>query len=116
MKPGKPYCPDEGDIIWLDFAPTKGHEQSGRRPALVLSPRIYNEARRMCLACPITSTIRDWPFETKLPETSKIAGAVIADQVRNLSWIERGAEFACQADAETLADVRAKIKALAGIV
>ena len=115
MKSGKPYCPDAGDIIWLDFAPTKGHEQTGRRPALVLSPRIYNEARRMCLVCPITSTVRDWPFETRLPDNIAVQGAVIADQIRNVSWSERGAKFACTTASETLADVRAKIKALAGI-
>ena len=115
MKSGSPYCPDAGDIIWLDFAPTKGHEQIGLRPALVLSPRIYNEARRMCLVCPITSTVRDWPFETRLPENLSVQGAVIADQIRNLSWTECGAKLACTLPSEILADVRAKIKALAGI-
>jgi len=117
-KPGKaagPYCPDAGDIVWLDFSPTLGHEQNGRRPALVLSPRVYNEARRMCLACPITSRIRDWPFEVVLPEGCDIRGAVIADQIRNLSWTERGATFACKAGDAVLADVRARLKSVAGI-
>ena len=119
MKSGKaagPYCPDAGDIIWLDFSPTLGHEQNGRRPALVLSPRIYNEARRMCLACPVTSRVRDWPFEVALPEACEIRGAVIADQIRNLSWTERGATFACKAGNDVLAEVRGRIKAVAGIV
>ena len=57
------YCPDAGDLIWIDLSPTVGHEQSGRRPALVLTSSKYNAASGLCVACPITSRVRGYPFE-----------------------------------------------------
>ena len=76
--------------MWLDFAPTKGHEQSGRRPALVLSPREYNEKVGMAIVCPVTSNKKGYPFEVSL--TGKVRGVVLADQVRSIDWRARNAE------------------------
>ena len=107
------YCPDEGDIVWRDFHPQKGREQKGRRPALVLSPRRYNELAQLCFACPITSRVKNYPFEVALPKAGAVSGGVIlADQVKSLSWVERRAELAGIAARPVLLDVRAKIKAL----
>jgi mRNA interferase MazF len=106
------YCPDEGDIIWLDFDPQKGHEQRGRRPALVLSPQAYNRRVGLCVLCPITTAVKGFPFEVPVPEEGVIHGAVLSDQVKSLSWSERGSEFAEKASVEVMAHVRAKLKAL----
>jgi len=106
------YCPDAGDFIWLDFDPTKGHEQRGRRPALVLSPRGYNERTGLCIACPVTNQIKGYPFEVRIPEGLGVAGAVLADQMRALSWEARNAERAGAAPSEVVEDVREKIAAL----
>lgn len=110
------YCPDAGDLIWLDFDPTKGHEQRGRRPALVLSSRVYNERTGLCIACPVTNQVKNYPFEVLLPKECGVTGAVLADQMRALSWMERGAEFVGAAPRGTVDDVREKIAALIGIV
>src|SRR5258708_29032441 len=87
-KPGS-YCPEAGDVIWIDLDPTVGHEHSGRRPALVLSPHNYNAAAGLCVICPITSRVRDYPFETVLPDSADVRGAVLADQPRSISWENR---------------------------
>ena len=110
------YCPNAGDIIWIDFDPTKGHEQRGRRPALVLSSRRYNErGANLCIACPITSRRKGYPFEVPIPQGHAASGVVLADQIRSVSWLERGAEFLTIAPAEVVDDVREKIAALLAI-
>ena len=68
-KPGN-YCPQAGDLIWIDLDRTVGHGQSGRRPAIVLSPHNYNAAAGLCVICPITSRVRDYPFQTLLPDSA----------------------------------------------
>src|SRR2546425_1274360 len=78
--------PDAGDLVWLSFDPQAGHEQSGRRPALVLSPASYNGKSGLALVCPITSRVKGYPFEVSLPEGSKFAGVILADQLRSLDW------------------------------
>ena len=83
------YCPDAGDLIWIDLSPTVGHEQSGRRPALVLTSTKYNAASGLCVACPITSRVRGYPFEVAMPDDAAVRGAVLADQARSLSWEKR---------------------------
>lgn len=115
--PKEPYCPEAGDIIWLQFDPQAGREQAGRRPALVLSPRAYNEKARLCVLCPMTTQAKGYPFEVSVPDDggSIVGGAVLADQVKSLSWQERGAEHARVAPAEVMAEVRAKIRALLGM-
>ncbi|SHJ46116.1 endoribonuclease MazF [Desulfofundulus thermosubterraneus] len=108
----KPYIPKRGDIVWLQFNPQAGHEQAGRRPALVVSPRVYNEKVGLALFCPITTKIKGYPFEVELPEKLKVSGAVLADQIKSLDWRARRAEFACRAPAEVLAETLAKIRTL----
>lgn len=105
------FVPDRGDLVWVDFNPQAGHEQAGRRPALVLSPKAYNSKTGLAVICPITSQVKGYPFEVLVQE-GKIAGAVLSDQVSSLDWkIRRADKIACISDA-TLAEVLAKIAAL----
>lgn len=106
------YIPDTGDIVWLTFNPQAGHEQSGRRPALVLSPAAYNGKVNLALFCPITSRIKGYPFEVLLPEQLKVKGAILADQVKSLDWKIRKAEFADKIPPSELKKVVQKIKVL----
>ena len=106
------YCPDTGDIIWLDFKQTVANEQSGRRPALVLSPLAFNQLTGRCIACPITRRDSDWSFHVALPEGEEISGVVQADQLRSASWEQRGSRFIRKAPAGVLDEVRARLKPL----
>ena len=110
MKRG--WVPDRGDAIWLDLDPEGGREQSGRRPAVVLSPAAYNSKAGLILACPITSRVKGYPFETLLPEGLPIAGAVLSDHLRSLDWHSRRAEFICRLPDDAILDVLAKVRAL----
>lgn len=92
MAKRKNYIPDRGDIIWLDFDPQTGHEQKGRRPAVVLSPILYNKTTNLAILCPITSIEKGYPFEVKI-NGNKISGVALSDQVKNLDWNYRNAEF-----------------------
>ena len=87
------YVPRRGDIVWLSFTPQAGHEQAGRRTALVLSPSAYNRKVGLALFCPITSRVKGYPFEVTVPTGLAVAGVVLADQVKNLDWRARRAEF-----------------------
>lgn len=87
------YVPDAGDIIWLHFDPQAGHEQAGRRPAVVLSPKAYNGPTGLCLVVPITSQCKGYPFELTLPGTCETTGVVLCDQMRNLDWRARQARL-----------------------
>lgn len=107
----KKYIPERGDIVWVSLNPTRGHEQRGRRPALVLSPRSYNAAAGLVLACPITSQVKGYPFEVK-STLRKIAGVVLVDQVRSLDWKERAVEKIATAPASTLEEVQELVKKL----
>ncbi|MXZ63066.1 MAG: endoribonuclease MazF [Chloroflexi bacterium] len=106
------YIPARGDIIWLNFTPQAGHEQAGHRPALVVSPRVYNERSNVILVCPITSRRRDGPFEVALPAGGSFEGVVLADQIRSQDWRARGASFAAQAPRAVMGDVLAKVQLL----
>ena len=106
------YCPDDGDFIWIDFDPRLGHEQAGRRPALVLSPRSYNRKVGLCVVCPVTGRSKGFPFEVSVPEGLEVRGVVLADQVRSVSWGERQAAYFCPAPQQIRRDVRATLKAL----
>lgn len=86
------YIPSKGDLVWLDFTPQSGHEQKGRRPAIVLSQKIYNQKTGLAIFCPITSHIKGYPFEVIL-ENQSIQGCVLSDQVKNLDWKMRNCEF-----------------------
>lgn len=109
---GDSHVPQRGDLVWLNFNPQAGHEQAGHRPALVLSPREYNEKSSVALFCPITSTVKGYPFEVELPPGGPIGGAVLADQVRSLDWRARGLKFAAAAPRQVIAEVRGKLLAL----
>ena len=106
------YCPDAGDIIWLDFLQSVANEQAGRRPALVLSPLAFNELTGRCIACPITRRDRNWSFHVAIPDNDEISGVVQADQLRSASWEQRGSRFICKAPATVLDEVRARLKPL----
>jgi len=90
------YVPDRGDIVWLQFNPQSGHEQAGKRPALTLSPKAYNQKVGLALFCPLTNQEKGYPFEVKLG-SSKISGVILADQVKSLDWRKREAEFIVKA-------------------
>ncbi len=105
-----PYVPDAGDIIWLQFDPQAGHEQSGHRPALVLTPARYNQARGMRVCCPMTSRIKGYVFEVVVSRAPP--SAILADQVKSLDWRARGAKPGGAVTPQILADVRAMNKAL----
>lgn len=85
------YVPDRGDIIWLNFEPQKGHEIKKKRPALVISPKLYNQKTSLALVMPITSKGKGYPFEVKV-ESSEVKGFILADHVRSLDWKEREAQ------------------------
>jgi mRNA interferase MazF len=106
------YVPDAGDIVWLDFTPQAGHEQAGRRPALVLSPGAYNDKTSLMICCPLTTQIKNYPFEVFIGGTPP--NAVLADQVKSVDWRSRNATSKGRVSVEQLAEVRAKIRALIG--
>jgi len=99
------YIPDAGDLVWASFDPQTGHEQSGRRPALVLSPSEYNEKAGLALTCPITSQVKGYPFEVAVT-AGRVGGVVLADQVRSLDWRSRQFSLIEQASTETLEAVK----------
>ena len=109
------YIPDAGDLVWLTFDPQAGHEQRGRRPALILSPRAYNSKARLAIACPITSQVKGYPFEVPLPPGGTIAGVVLADHVKNLDWQARRVVFEAKAADATVIDVRERLRVLLGL-
>ncbi len=106
------HIPQRGDLVWLNFNPQAGHEQAGHRPALVLSPREYNEKSSVALLCPITSTVKGYPFEVELPPGGPIRGAVLADQVRSLDWRARRLMFAAAAPRQVVTETLGKLNAL----
>jgi len=106
------YIPERGDVIWLTFDPQAGHEQAGRRPALVLSPASYNGRVGLLLVCPITSRVKHYPFEVQIPPGFPVNGVILADQVKNLDWLARRAEYSCHLPVATIADVLAKLRPL----
>ncbi|WP_457607441.1 endoribonuclease MazF [Nitratifractor sp.] len=110
MKRGK-YVPERWDIVWLDFNPQSGHEQRGRRPALVLSPRIYNEKTSLCLCLPITSKVKGYPFEVPL-EGLPVEGVVLSDQLKSLDFRAREASFLCKVPQEIVRIVQENVIAL----
>jgi len=108
----KPYVPQRGDVIWIALNPQAGHEQAGRRPALVLSPVAYNGKVGLAILCPFTNQIKGYPFEVPVPAGLSITGAILADQVKSLDWRARGAEFICSLPRGTVAEVLQKLGTL----
>lgn len=104
------YIPQAGDIVWLNFTPQAGHEQAGHRPALVLSPKAYNQKTSLMICCPITTQIKEYPFEVFISDNP--ASVVLADQVKSVDWRSRKAKRKGMVSQDELAEVRAKIIAL----
>jgi mRNA interferase MazF len=91
----KAYVPQRGDVVWITMNPLAGHEQAGRRPAVVLSPEMYNEKAGLAIMCPVTSQVKGYPFEVPMPSGLPVSGVILADQVKSLDWHARNAEMIC---------------------
>ena len=98
--------------MWISLNPQTGHEQAGRRPAIIVSPVEYNQRVGRALMCLITGTVKGYPFEVHLPENLEISGVVLADQVKSLDWRARDAHIADVAPEATTAEVLGKLNAL----
>ncbi len=108
----RPYVPDAGDVVWLEFSPQAGDEQAGHRPALVLSPASYNRKAGMMVCCPMTTQIKGYPFEVVIGRNPP--SAILSDQVKSLDWRARRAKRKSSVSAEILGEVRGKLRALIG--
>lgn len=106
------YVPSRGDLVWLQFNPRAGHEQAGRRPALVISPSSYNRRVGLAVCCPITSQVKGYPFEVLLPEGLGVAGAILSDQMKSLDWRVRKASRIGSVPAHVLQEAAGKLLAL----
>ncbi len=106
------YVPDRGHFVWIDFDPQSGHEQAGRRPALVVSPAIYNGRTGLCILCPVTNQAKGYPFEVSIPQGSGVTGVVLSDQIKSLDWKARNADFIRSAPRSVIQEVIAKLKPL----
>jgi mRNA interferase MazF len=106
------YIPERGDAVWITLDPQAGHEQPGRRPALVLSPSAYNGRVGLALLCPITSRVKGYPFEVPLPPGLPVAGVVGADQVKSLDWQARKAARIGAVGEEVVAEVVRRLQTL----
>ena len=104
--------PDRGDLVWITLSPQAGHEQAGRRPALILSPQRYNQRAGLAVVCPVTSHVKGYPFEVALPSGGAVQGVILADQLKSVDWRARRAEFAGRASSEVLAEALAKVATL----
>ncbi|KEZ22962.1 endoribonuclease MazF [Glaesserella parasuis] len=104
------YIPDVGDIIWLDFDPQAGHEQAGHRPALVLTPTIYNRQTGLLICCQLTTKVKGYPFEVNIAGTPQ--NVVLSDQIKSLDWRIRHAKFKGKINHHQLSEVKAKIATL----
>ncbi|MDR1417837.1 MAG: endoribonuclease MazF [Endomicrobium sp.] len=107
----KIYVPECGDIVWLNFDPQFGHEQKGKRPAIVVSPFEYNEKAGLAIFCPITSEVKNYPFEVRIIN-KKIDGVVLADQIRSLDWSKRGASFITKVTESEMEEIINKVAVL----
>jgi mRNA interferase MazF len=107
------YIPERGDLVWINFNPQAGHEQAGRRPAMVLSPKPYNQKVGLAIFCPITSQIKGYPFEVSIPsEVGVVTGVILADQVKNLDWQVRQTEFIATLPQTVISEVLKKLGTL----
>jgi mRNA interferase MazF len=106
------FVPARGDAVWVSFNPPAGHEQAGRRPALVVSPAAYNGKVGLALLCPITSRVKDYPFEVEIPPGFKVGGAVLSDQLKSMDWQARGAELICRLPRAVVLQVLTKVGVL----
>jgi mRNA interferase MazF len=108
------FVPDAGDFVWLTFDPQAGREQAGRRPALVLSPKIYNARSGLALVCPVTNQTKGYPFEVAVPGGCGATGVILADHVKSVDWKARHGERLGRSTDEVMGEVRAKLAAVLG--
>jgi len=106
------FVPKRGDVVWITLNPQAGHEQAGRRPAVVLSPEAYNDKVGLAILCPITGQVKGYPFEVVIPDGLNVRGVILADQVKSLDWQARGAEWICTLPAGTMNRVLQKLGTL----
>ena len=106
------YVPERGDAVWITLNPQAGHEQAGRRPAVVLSPAAYNSKVGLAILCPITNQVKGYPFEVVLPSGLAVTGAILSDQVKSLDWRVRNASFICTLPPATTTEVLQKLNTL----
>ena len=106
------YIPRRGDAVWITLIPQAGHEQSGRRPAVVLSPEAYNAKVGLALFCPVTSQAKGYPWEVRIPDGLSISGVVLADQVKSLDWRSRSAAKICALPESAVAEILGKLGTL----
>jgi mRNA interferase MazF len=108
----KAYVPQRGDVVWITLNPQAGHEQAGRRPAVVLSPATYNVKVGLAILCPLTNQVKGYPFEVIVPKGLSLTGAILADQVKSLDWRVRKAELICTLPRGTMVEVLQKLSTL----
>jgi mRNA interferase MazF len=106
------YVPKCGDAVWINLYPQAGHEQAGRRPAVVLSPESYNGKVGLAILCPITNHVKGYPFEVVIPAGLPVEGAILSDQVKSLDWRVRQVELICALPEETVSEVLQKLGTL----
>jgi mRNA interferase MazF len=109
------YVPERGDVVWISMDPQAGHEQAGRRPALVLSLAAYNRKTSLALFCPITGQVKGYPFEVSLPEGSPVRGVALADQVKSLDWRARIVSRFSRVPPQMLIEVLTRLVALMSV-
>jgi mRNA interferase MazF len=107
----KTYVPKRGDVVWLNFSPTEGHEESGRRPSLVLSPKSYNELIGLAIVCPITQKTKGYTFEVPI-SLKKVSGVILSDHIKSIAFRERNIEYIGQAIENTVEEVIGKVKTI----
>jgi mRNA interferase MazF len=106
------FIPHRGDVVWIDMQPQAGHEKSGRRPAIVLSPKAYNEKVGLVILCPISNQVKGYPFEVMIPSGLKVTGVVLSDQVKSLDWKIRNAEFCDKLPEDVVLEILKKLETL----
>ena len=106
------HAPDRGDVVWITFNPQAGHEQAGRRPALVLSPVSYNRKVGLAVLCSITNQVKGYTFEVLIPHGLKVTGAVLADQVKSLDWKARDIKLICKLPSSVTDDALRRLNTL----
>lgn len=99
-------APDVGDIVIVDFNPQAGHEQAGKRPALVVSPESFNKVTGFAWLCPITNQVKNYPFEVKIKGSKKTTGVILTDQMKSLDWSARKLHKVDAVDSDCLSDVK----------
>ena len=109
---GGAHVPERGEVVWLEFNPQAGSEQAGHRPALVISPKSYNQKTGLALVCPITSRVKGYPFEVELPQGLGAKGAILCDQIKSLDWRARRANPLGSVPDCVIEEVTARILAL----